>query len=74
MADKPAAKAAQRPQDGPHEILSRVKYRSHLTGQRYIDPGVETPTFEHLADADYQLLLIMKIIRPVDAAVPAEEK
>lgn len=64
----------KRPQDGPHEVLRRIKYRSHLEGERYIDPGVETPPFDHLSDADYQLLLMKKIIRPVGAAAPAEEK
>lgn len=65
--------STQRPQDGPHEVLQRIKYRSHLSEQRYIDPGTETPTFEHLDDVGYQLLLTMKIIRPVGQAAPTEE-
>jgi hypothetical protein len=66
-------KVAQRPQDGPHEVLTRIKYRSHLPGERYIDPGAETPTFEHLDDTGYQLLLMKNIIRPVGAGAAAPE-
>jgi hypothetical protein len=65
-------KAAQRPQDGPHEILRRIKYRSHQEGERYIDAGAETPTFDHLSDSDYQLLVMKKIIRPVGAGAVEE--
>jgi hypothetical protein len=35
----------------PHVILKRVKYRSRLPGERYIDPGTgELVTFEHIED------------------------
>jgi len=35
----------------PHVILKRVKYRSHLPDERYIDPGTgELVTFKHIAD------------------------
>ncbi len=35
----------------PHVILRRVKYRSHLPGERYIDPGTgELVNFEHIED------------------------
>ena len=38
-------------QSRPHVILRRVKYRSHLPGERYIDPGTgELVTFEHITD------------------------
>jgi hypothetical protein len=41
----------QEEQKRPHVILRRVKYRSHLPDERYIDPGTgELVTFEHIAD------------------------
>ena len=35
----------------PHVVLKRIKYRSHLDGERYIDPGTgELVTFEHITE------------------------
>lgn len=62
----------KRPQDGLHDVLVRIKYRSHLEGERYIDAGAEQVTFEHLSDADYQLLLMKKIISPATASKTKE--
>lgn len=62
----------------PHDIVKMtIKYRSHLEGQRYIEPGAETVTFEHLSDADYILMRRKNLIRPVAetaAAKPAAKK
>ncbi len=63
----------KRPQDGLHDVLARIKYRSHLDGERYIDPGTEQVTFEHLDDTGYQLLLMKNIIKPVGGAPKDEE-
>jgi hypothetical protein len=68
------SKIAKRPQDGPHEVLTRIKYRSHLDGERYIEAGAEQVTFEHVSDADYQLLLMKKIIKPVTAVANKESE
>lgn len=55
----------------PHDIVKMtIKYRSHLDGQRYIEPGAETVTFEHLSDADYVLMRRKNLIKP--AAEPAK--
>ncbi len=56
-----------------HDVLKRLKYRSKLPGERYIDPGQEQVTFDHLSDADYLLLLRKHIIRPA-APAPAKTK
>lgn len=50
-----------------HEVLKRLKYRSKLPGERYIDPGAELVTFEHLSDVAYLLLRRKKTIRPAVA-------
>ena len=35
----------------PHVVVNRVRYRRHMDGDRYIDPGTgELVTFEHLDD------------------------
>lgn len=43
----------------PHVVTRRLKYRSRLEGERYIDPGTgELVTFEHMLDRwrDYKFL------------------
>lgn len=59
-----------------HDILKRIKYRSKLEGQRYIDPGEEQVTFEHLDDAGYLKLVKKKFIKPAATAgkTPAEKE
>lgn len=52
-----------------HDITKRIKYQSRLPGARYIDPGTEQVTFEHLSDTDYLLLRRKRIIKPAAAAV-----
>lgn len=54
--------------EGPHDVLKRIKYKSHTKDVRYINPGEEQVDFAHLSDADYQLLLKMNVIRPATAA------
>jgi hypothetical protein len=61
----------------PHDIVKMtIKYRSKLDGERYIAPGAEQATFEHLSDADYILMRRKNLIRPVAevAAKPAAKK
>lgn len=58
----------------PHPVLRRIKYRSGLEGQRYIDPGTEEVPFDHLDDVGYQLLLKKKIIGLPGSAKPAAPK
>lgn len=48
-----------------HDICKRVKYRSKLPDERYINPGDEQVTFEHLADVDYLKLCKKGFIKPV---------
>lgn len=57
----------------PHVILQRVKYRSRLPGERYIDPGSgELVTFEHIEDwRNYKALRDGRHIR---LATPEEIK
>lgn len=55
----------------PHQPLRRIKYRSGLDGQRYVDPDPEKDwakenlTMEHLDDVGYKLLLKKRVIVPV---------
>lgn len=65
MGAKPApATAADKTKK--HEILFRLKYKSHTPEARYIDPGQEQVTFEHLADADYLKLRKKRFIQPAE--------
>jgi hypothetical protein len=66
------AKSQPHPKTLPHPVLKRIKYRSKLDGQRYIDPGQEEVTFEHLADEDYALLRKKNIIGEPGTAAPAK--
>lgn len=59
----------------PHDIVKMtVKYRSHLDGERYIKPGEEQVTFEHLSDADYILMRRKNLIRPAVETAAAAPK
>lgn len=60
MSDIPKGIAKlQQEMQQPHVVLRRIKYRSRLEGERYIDPGTgELVTFEHMLDRwrDYKQL------------------
>lgn len=58
----------------PHNILKRIKYRSHLDGMRYINPGQEVVPFDHLSDRDYTMLRRKRIISPVVEIAADEEE
>lgn len=68
----------------PHVILKRVKYRSRLPNERYIDPGTgELVTFEHiedwrnykaLRDGGHIRLATAEEIQAADAAAKAASK
>ena len=57
----------------PHEVLKRIKYRSGYADSRYIDPGEEVVTMEHLDDSGYALLVKLKYIAPVKTKSPAKD-
>lgn len=50
-----------------HDVNFRLKYKSGLPECRYIDPGEDQVTFEHLDDAGYLRLRRKGYISPVDA-------
>lgn len=54
----------------PHVVTRRIKYRSRLEGERYIDPNTgELVTFEHIEDwRSYKALRDGRHIRLATAA------
>jgi len=50
-----------------HDVLRRIKYRSRLKGERYINPGDEQITLDHLSDTDYLTGLKCKLYTPASA-------
>ena len=53
----------------PHDILRMtVKYKSHTPDARYIVPGAEQVSFEHLSDDDYRLMIKKGLIAPAKKA------
>ena len=68
-------------QTDQHYVLKRIKYRSHLEGERYIDPhpknedGTEqTITLGHLSDEDILLLRKLKIVKKAPKKAQKEVK